>query len=161
MPDRRFFPNTLTPSELQTAYRQELDRFTSGLIGEIGAVLSVPPDPGETHAAIEVFPDEQGDGRVSIGMHFHGISPQLGDMSQSLGGSRHFSFGRCVRDMPRIDVQHYQRTISVPDMTVIQIKEWFADCWRKAGGENYPLRVELFGHEDFGDGKAVVLSNGA
>jgi len=159
MPSRRTFPNGLTPAELAAAYRGELERFTAGLILEIRAVLAAPPNPGETHASVEVFPDE-GTGRVAIGMYMHGLAPQLDDLTASLGTSRNFSFGGSVRDMPRIDVFRYEQEVSIPDMTVDQIKAWFADCWRKAGGERFPLRVELFGSQDYGDGRSIVLSEG-
>jgi hypothetical protein len=161
MPQRRTFPNGLTSAELAAAYRGELDRHTAGLILDIRKVLAAPPSPGETHASVEVFPDEFGEGRVAVGMYFHGVSPNPDDLSASIATSRNFSFGGFIQDMPRIDVVRYEDEVSIPDMTVDQIKAWFADCWRKAGGERFPLRVELFGSQDFGDGQAILLAKGA
>ena len=160
MHNQRSFPNGLSAAELAAAYHGELNRHTAGLILEIRNVLSTPLNPGETHASVEVFPDELGTGRVAIGMYFHGLGPGFADMTASLGTSRQFSFGGCVRDMPRIDVFRYEDDVSIPDMTVDVIKAWFADCWKKAGGEKFPLRVEMFGSQDYGDGQAVVLAEG-
>jgi hypothetical protein len=156
----RAIPNGLSPTELAAAYRSELERHTAGMILDIRKVLADPANPGETHVSVEVFPDESGEGRVAIGMYFHGVSPILDDLTASLGTSRNFSFGSSIRDMPRIDVFRYQDEVSISDMTVDQIKAWFADCWAKAGGTRFPLRVELFGSQDYGDGRAIVLAEG-
>lgn len=160
MSSRRSFPNGLSAAELAAAYRSELERHTAGLILEIRKVLAAPLNPGETHASVEVFPDEFGEGRVAIGMYFHGVSPNPHDLTASLGTSRNFSFGGPVQDMPRIDVRRYEEEVSIPDMTVDVIRGWFADCWAKAGGTRFPLRVELFGSQNYGDGRAIVLAEG-
>jgi len=160
MPSPRTLPTGLSPDELAAAYRRELERHTALLVTELRDVISDPPAPGEIGATVEVFPDEQGTGRVSIGMYFQGMSRPLDDTDASLGGSRHLALAGSVRDMPRIDVTSYGRYLSVADLTVDQIKAWFADCWNKAGGDDYPLRVELIGHEDFGDGEILLLSEG-
>ena len=59
-----------------------------------------------------------------------------------------------------MDVQAYQDEFSIPDITVDLIKTWFSECWWKAGGWDYRLKVEVQGHDGFGNGELILLSRG-
>lgn len=147
MSKRRVLPEGLDEAIISKTYLSELERHSNTLITEIKSFLLEAIDTDVRDASVEVFPDEYGDGYTSVGFYFRGKS------------IRHVTFAEYVNDLPAIDVMSYQENdVFVPDIVVDLVKRWFAECWFKAGGWDYPLAVELKGHDCYGDGEVIVLT---
>lgn len=131
---------------LNRVYLKELDRHSARLIGEIKDFLLIPISDDVTSATAEVFPDEYGDGYTSIGLYLAGKT------------TKHTPFAEYVNDLPLIDVESYEEDISIPDLVVDHVKQWFAECWWKACGWEYELPLEIYGHESFGNGNSIKLT---
>lgn len=134
-------------NSIKNVYINELERHSNQLIGEIKLFLveQIPSDV--TKATVEVFPDEYGDGYISIGLYL-----------DSPNGAKHVAFAEYVNDLPLIDVQSYEEEFSIPDLVVDYVKQWFSECWWKACGWDYNISVELYGHEGFGNGNSIKLT---
>jgi len=61
--------------------------------------------------------------------------------------------------MPDFD-EHYFESDAFPgiDLQAVTLRRWFAECWWKAGGWGYPLAVEIWIHDGFGDGERIILT---
>jgi hypothetical protein len=152
-------PDGLSIEEFSQIYQSKLNRHSEELIAEIKSMLSQPVHPDVSEISVEVFPDEYGDGYVSVGMYFEGKNKKVDRQDISFFPGRVLSFAENVRDLPLIDVGSYEDKFSVVDVTVDLVKQWFASCWEKAGGTAYLLPVILDGHEDFGNGKSIKLTS--
>lgn len=146
MSKRKILPNGIPVDALNQVYLKELERHSVQLIAEIKLFLTDEIDADVKEATVEVFPDEYGDGYTSIGLY---LSGQI---------TKHVPFAEYVNDLPLIDVESYKEEVSIPDLVVNHVKQWFAECWWKACGWEYKIPVELYGHEGFGDGNSIKLT---
>jgi len=151
-------PDELSIEEFSQIYQSHLQRHSNELIEEIKIMLSKPVHSDVTEICVEVFPDEYGDGYVSIEMFFDGENKKVDRQDKSFFPGRTMSFADNVRDLPLIDVESYDDNFPVTDITVELVKQWFAFCWERAGGSVYQFPVTLKGHEDFGNGKTIKLT---
>jgi hypothetical protein len=151
-------PNGLSMEEFSQIYQSYLNPHSEELIAEIKVMLSEPVHPDVSEISFEIFPDEYGDGFVSIGMYFEGKNKKVDRKDKSFFPGRFLSFAENVNNLPLIDIRAYEDKFSVPDVTVDLVKWWFAFCWEKAGGSSYQLPVILEGHEDYGDGRMIRLT---
>ncbi|WP_188150707.1 hypothetical protein [Teredinibacter waterburyi] len=148
MSKQKILPNGLGEDVIARAYKKELARHQPQLIGEIKQFLAEPISEDIKGAYAEIFPDEYGDGYVGIGLYLEAIT------------IKHIGFADYVRDLPSIDVFAYQENdVSIPDLVVNLVKQWFAESWFKAGGWDYPLAIDVNGHDGFGDGESIVLTS--
>lgn len=131
---------------ISRVYARELGRHSAQLIEEIKSFLANEVASDVKEATVEVFPDEYGDGYTSVGLYLTG---QV---------TKHIAFAEYVNDLPLIDVEGYKEEVSIPDLVVDHVKQWFAECWWKACGWDYNIPVELNGHEGFGDGNSIKLT---
>jgi hypothetical protein len=145
MSKQKKLPNEMNVESLNRVYVSELDRYSDALITEISDFLikAVPTDVKE--ASVQVFPDMDGDGYISIGFYLHGEI------------TSHVPLAEYVTDLPLIDVEAYQEIISIPDMVVDIVKQWFAECWWKARGWEYQIPATI-GSMDFGSGSIIQLT---
>lgn len=152
-------PNGLSEQEFARIYREHLERYSESLIKEIKWMLEQPVRSDVSEIYVEVFPDEEGDGLVSIGMYFDGRNKKVDRTDKSFFPGRYLGIAEYANDLPLIDIEEYKEKFSVVDVTVELVKEWFVSCWKEADGHNYNLPVTLKGHEDFGNGKIIALTN--
>jgi len=134
-------------NSIKRVYINEFERHSIRLIDEIKLFLIEPISSDVTKATVEVFPDEYGDGYISIGLYL-----------DSPNGAKHIAFAEYVNDLPLIDVQSYEEEFSIPDLIVDCAKQWFSECWWKACGWDFMIPVELYGHDGFGDGNSIKLT---
>ena len=145
MSKRKNLPTGMSEESIRKVYDKELSRHSDQLIEEIKAYLTKPIYSDVTSATVEVFPDEYGDGYTTIGLYLSGDK------------TTHVPFAEYVDDLPLIDVESYADEIHIPNMVVDLTKQWFAECWWKACGWGYKLPMEIYGHEDSGDGNSIQL----
>lgn len=145
MSKQKKLPSGMSVESLNRVYINELDRHSDSLIDEISFFLAKPISVDVTEVSIQVFPDEYGDGYTSVGLYLHGEV------------TKHTPFAEYVNDLPLIDVASYQEDISIPDLVVDLVKQWFAESWWKAGGWNYQVSATI-GSADFGNGNITQLT---
>lgn len=147
MTKQKQLPNGMPVDAIERVYIKELDRYANQLIDEIREFLKTPLEKEVVSGLVEIFPDEYGDGHLSIGLY---LEAEL---------SRHIAFVDDVKDLPLIDVDSYADEESIPDLFVDLAQQWFAECWWKAGGWDLNLPVKLYGHDGFGSGKVIALTS--
>jgi len=146
MSKQKNLPNGMTIDSLKRVYKKELERHSNQLINEIKSFLSEPIPSDIKEASIEVFPDEYGDGYTSVGLYLTGNT------------TKHIPFAEYVKDLLLIDVASYEEEVSIPDFVVDLVKQWFSECWWKAGGWEYNIPIEVYGHEGFGNGESIKIT---
>lgn len=149
----------LSKQDFSRVYREHLEKHSASLINEIKFMLTQPVHPDVTQIYVEVFPDEYGDGYASIGIYFEGKNKKVDRNDKNFFPGRYLEFAEYANDLPIIDIEAYNEKFYVSDITVEEVKLWFASCWNKAGGKDYYLPVILRGHENFGNGKSIFLTN--
>ena len=148
MSKQKSLPEGLSEKTICDAYKKEMSRHSNKLIQEVRNFICTPIADDVKDATVEVFPDEYGDGSVSIGFYLNGIT------------TKHIKFAEYANDLPLIDTQAYiEEDIHVAHLVVDLVKQWFAECWYKAGGWDYPLLVTLSGHDGFGNSDVINLTS--
>ena len=148
MRKKKSLPNGLPEKVIKDAYDKELSRHSNQLIQEIRDFIKEPISSETKDATVEIFPDEYGDGHASIGLYLNGVT------------TKHIEFASYAKDLPLIDIQSYnENDIYVADLVVDLVKYWFAECWYKACGWDYPLAISVYGHEGFGEGNVIDITS--
>jgi hypothetical protein len=68
-------------------------------------------------------------------------------------------FADHAQDIPLYDPTEYD--FDTRDVTVRCVIDWFAECWRVAGGEDYRFPVTITGHDGFGTPDHLPLTKHA
>jgi hypothetical protein len=146
MKKQKQLPKGMPLQSIQRAYIKEIERHSNELISEIKSFLSKTADSDFKSAHIEIFPDEYGEGCTSIGLYlFSNVS-------------KHIPLAQYLNDLPIIDIDDDPEE-NIPGLIVDIVKQWFAECWWKAGGWDFPIPVVLSGHEGFGNGELIQLTS--
>lgn len=142
------FPDGLTEAEFRAQYREQLEKYTPVVVARITALLARSDVGSEVQRVdLEVFPDECGDGFVSVCVYFEGPNRRVSKTDPSL------YCGACVRvtedlRVPLHDPGAYE--FDTQDVSVATVIDWFSHCWQEAGGETYALPATITGHEGVG-----------
>jgi hypothetical protein len=155
--ERSVIPPGIGVDEFLAIYRSHLDRHSTGLVEEIRRLLQrTDVSPDVTDCEIQVFPDEYGDGYASVCMYFNGRERLVRKNDPSLYCGASVRFANSVRDLPLYDRDAYD--FETRDVTVRCVIDWFMDCWRVAGGEDYRYPVVITGHDGYGTGDYLPLT---
>ncbi len=109
----------------------------------------VPPEV--TSAELQVFFQDDG-GAPAVWMYFDGRHKRVSktDLSIFPGRSMELDLGLDVlADLEAKDT----------DVAADAVKQWVAECWSLAGGDDYPIPVTLCVHDGWGDGKHLKLAS--
>ncbi len=149
MSRQKNLPNGMPMDAIERVYIKELARYSNQLIKEIKTFLQQPLAEDITTSSVEIFPDEDGDGYISIGLYLKGEQ------------TTHVAFVDEVKDLPLVDVEYYreEEEESIPDLVVDLIQQWFAECWWKAGGWDFKIPMNVYGHDGFGSGNVIKLTS--
>jgi hypothetical protein len=153
------FPPVSSGDQFRELYLSFLRRHSSAVIDDIGHLLQrTDVSTDVTDCEIQVFPDEYGDGHVSICMYFNGRNRLVRKNDNSLFCGACLRFADFVRDIPLYDPGSYG--FQAVDIAVCCVIDWFSECWREAGGDGYKYPVVITGHEGFGTSETIQLSRG-
>tara|TARA_B100000745_G_scaffold293200_1_gene234861 strand:- start:486 stop:1295 length:810 start_codon:yes stop_codon:yes gene_type:complete len=143
-------PNDLDEEDVINFFDKALEKHSAQLIDEISQFIEMERDPRIGGLNIEVFPDEYGDGVVSIGAYYH--LKRTSDFKPTYSDDpKERYFAEYVNDFPMSDTYHYaDRDISLPDLSTACIVQWFKSCWHKAKADSFIIPTIICGHEDFG-----------
>ncbi len=151
------FPQVSGEVEFRQLYLSYLRRHSMALVEEIRLLLQrTDVSPDVTDCEVQVFPDEYGDGYVSICMYFNGRNRLVRKNDRSLYCGACVRFAHQVRDIPLYAPGSYN--FETRDVTVQCVINWFSECWRAAGGEFYRFPVVITGHDGFGTSDFIQLS---
>ncbi len=95
MSKQKSLPEGLPEKVIRDAYIKEFSRYSIQLIQEVRDFINTPVADDVKDATVEVFPDEYGDGHVSIGFYLRGTT------------TKHVKFADYANDLPLIDTQAY------------------------------------------------------
>ncbi|MCE7991768.1 MAG: hypothetical protein HEP71_07305 [Roseivirga sp.] len=145
MNKQKKLPQGIPIDAIERVYTKELDRYSDELINEIKSFLKTPLKEDVIEGSVEIFPDEYGDGVLSIGLY---LRAEL---------TEHIPFLDKVKDLPMIDLTGYEEE-NLVDLIVDITQRWFAESWWKAGGWEFKLPLTVYGHDGFGSGTAINLT---
>ncbi len=109
----------------------------------------VPPEVSS--AELQIFFQDDG-GAPAVWMYFDGRDKRVSKSDTSIfpGRSMELDLGLDVlADLEAKDT----------DVAAAAVKQWVADCWGMAGGNDYPIPVTLSVHDGWGDGKQLALAS--
>jgi len=137
-------------------YFKELEKYSEALIVDIKTILAIKPNPDVNDASIELFTDELGEGWLAIKMTFNGKHKEVDEVKQGI----YCGLIVTVIDITGLPVTDFCtfEEIFISDIIANIVNNWFLDCWKKANGHNYSLKVEAFNYGDFGDGGIINLN---
>ena len=155
--EKDVIPPNLDDDGFRAIYQAHLDRHSPALVEEIRRLLlRTDVSADVTDCEIQVFPDEYGDGCVSVCIYFNGRERLVRKNDPSLYCGACVRFAGFVRDLPMYAPTAYD--FDTGDVTVRCVIDWFTDCWRAAGGEDYRYPVVITGHDGFGTPDQIPLT---
>lgn len=159
-PKTEVFPPVSGEAEFREVYLAHLRRHSAALVEEVGRLLArTDVSPDVTGCEVQVFPDEYGDGHVSVCMYFNGRNRLVRRSDPSLYCGAVVRFAEYAQDLPLYAPSSYN--FDTRDATVRCVIDWFAECWRGAGGEGYRFPVSITGHDGFGTPDHLPLTRHA
>lgn len=159
-PKTKVFPPVFGETEFREAYLAYLRRHSAALAGEVRRLLDrTDVSPDVTDCEVQVFPDEYGDGHVSVYRYFNGRNRLVRKSDPSLYCGAVVRIADYAQDLPLYDPSGYG--FDTRDVTVRCVIDWFAECWRAAGGEGYRFPVTITGHDGFGTSDHLPLTRHA
>ncbi|MGO2007706.1 hypothetical protein [Vreelandella alkaliphila] len=159
-------PFGLTESQFVTRYRGLLDRASAPAITLLRSLHSRAVNDDVKTAEVQVFMDEYG-GAPSIWIYYHGENNKVDHSDQSLFSGRSLELELPLSPLADFDDRYFmpmeggEVEFPGPALAGNTIKSWFAECWWKAGGWEYPLPTTLAIHDDWGDGAIINLTEAA
>jgi hypothetical protein len=159
-PKTEVFPAVAGEAEFREVYLAHLRRHSAALVEEVRRLLGRTDVSSDvTHCEVQVFPDEYGDGQVSVCMYFNGRNRLVRRSDPSLYCGAAVRFADYARDLPLYAPSAYP--FDTRDVTVRCVITWFAECWRSAGGDGYRFPVTITGHDGFGTPDHLLLARPA
>ena len=155
--EKGVFPAVATEEDFQKIYTSHLWRHSPALIEEIRSLLQrTDVSLDVTDCEVKVFPDEYGEGKVSVWMSFNGRNRLVRKNDPSLYCGASVRFASYANDLPLYSPNNYP--FETRDVTVNCVIAWFVECWGAAGGEGYTYPVVITGHEGFGTSDLIPLT---
>lgn len=154
------FPDGVPHGEFCRLYREALERHQVALVEGLSALLartdfSSPVDELE----LGVFPDETGDGHVSVWCYLNGPNRRVSRTEPTLFAGKSTCLSEGV-SVPLHDPDAYD--FDTADASTSVVMEWVEACWQAAGGATYALPAVLTGHESCcGSGEMRPLNDPA
>jgi len=97
-----------------------------------------------TDIELGVFPDETGDGHVSVWCYLQGPNRRVSRSEPTLFAGKSIQLTDGMR-VPLHEPDAYG--FSTADASTNAVMQWAESCWREAGGERYRLPAVITGHE--------------
>jgi hypothetical protein len=138
-------------------YLSYLQRHSPSLIEEIRRLLQrTDVSTDVTDCEVQVFPDEYGDGHVSVCMYYNGRNRLVRKNDPTLYSGACVPLADYVRDIPLYTPDSYD--FDTRDVTVRCVIDWVSECWQQAGGTDYIYPVVITGHDGFGTSEPIPLN---
>lgn len=156
-------PFGLTEKQFISRYQRELDQVVPTLIAALRELFLRTVDEDVKSANVEIFLDEYG-AAPAIWIYFHGRNNRVDHMDQSLFAGRSLELPLPLSALAEFDEQYFvslgdgEAEFSGLAIAGNTVKQWFAECWWKAGGWLYHLPVTLAVHDGIGDGEVIQLT---
>lgn len=151
------FPPVSGEAEFREVYLTHLRRHSAALVEEVRRLLQrIDVSPDVTSCEVQVFPDQCGDGHVSVCMYFNGRNRLVRTSDPSLYCGAVVRFVDHARDIPLYAPDSFD--FDTRDVTVQCVIDWFTECWQVAGGADYRYPVTITGHDGFGTPDLLPLT---
>ena len=151
-------PFTLNEEQFVKRYLGCLNRVSSNYITSLKELLSLPVPESVTEAEVQIFLGDDGFEAPSAWIYFQGKENKVDSSDQSIFAGRSMELPSFIERMEDFDEKYYSEEFGGIGMIANTTKQWFAECWWKAGGWTYKVPTKVWVHDDFGDGNYIELS---
>lgn len=152
-------PFGLTQEQFISRYRKFLELASSKFISQLREVLKTPVPDSVTSAEVQIFFGDDGLSTPNAWIYFDGKNKKIDHKDQSIFPGRALDLALQVEGADDFDERYFtDETFGGLSIVANTVKSWFAECWWKAGGWSYPIKVEVWIHDGFGDGKSIILT---
>jgi archaellum biogenesis protein FlaJ (TadC family) len=154
----------MSQSDLLILIAKYLEQKEAELLEILVNLFQMPLREDITSADTVIFMDEDCESIASVWIYYDGKNKKIDKNDKSLFPGRSLEIINLSNPQNDLilrqisDISESEEKFEYLDALANLVKNWFADVWKKADGENYPLPVALAVHDDFGDGKVVKLS---
>ncbi len=152
-------PFRLKPPQFRQRYRQSLDKLADGAIAALRAHLARPVEAGVETAEVQVFINADDAQPLSLWIYYQGPDNKVDGSDERLFAGRSLALPLGLAAQEAFDERYAQdEDFGGPHIMADSAKAWFAECWWKAGGWDYPVPCCLSVHDGWGDGAVVRLT---
>lgn len=153
-------PFGLTAEQFTKRYRHSLEKASPFLINQLQVLYQIPVPQTITAASVEIFLSDSGYDAPSASIYFDGKNKKVAHTDTSIFPGRAMDIPLGLEKAEEVE-QHYYQDDNFPGLVLMAklLKEWFAECWWKAGGWAYPLSVYVIVHDALDDeGQEIALT---
>lgn len=151
-------PLGLTPAQFSARYRGLLEQKTKSAVDAIREVIGFHLPDEVLSAEVEVFLDDSGYGSPTIGIYFAGKNARVSKSDMSIFPGRSLRFEIDLKALSKFDEEYFTSDFDGLGLAANVLRQWFAECWWKAGGWTYRIPVVLAVHDGWGNGELVSLT---
>lgn len=152
-------PFGLSQEQFSIRYRRCLERASSHLINQLRELLHRPVPNSVKEAEVQIFLGEDGLDLPSAWIYYRGENNKVDHTDPSIFPGRALELSVGLEEMDEFDEGYFtDENFGGLTLAANLVKNWFAECWWKAGGWSYSVPVLVWVHDGFGDGKSIQLS---
>jgi hypothetical protein len=152
-------PFVLTQAQFLARYRQCLERASAHLIARLRELVARPLTGTVRDAEVQIF---LGDGlfRPTAWIYYRGDNNRVDRADQSIFPGRSMEISLHLDAMEDFDERYFtDDAFGGLNIAANATKQWFAECWWKAGGWDYAIPTRVAVHDGLGDGSFIELSS--
>lgn len=152
-------PFTLSAQQFVSRYKRSLDQLSPEAITQLRELFSRTAQPTVESAMVELFLDADNYGAPTVWIYFSGAHNKVDNADQSIFAGRSIELSLGLEKMEEFDEQYFSDYEFGGLSTMANaLKNWFAECWWKAGGWAYPVPTKVQVHDGYGDGHTLQLT---
>lgn len=152
-------PFRLTKEQFRDRYRRCLERLSPNAISALRKQIALPFSPDATGGEVQVFMGEDEPFEPSVWLYVLGKGAKVDSNDQTLFPGRSIELPLGLGGLETFDPRFFvDERFGGTDIAAGVLAAWFAECWWKAGGWDYPFHVELTVHDGYGQVGSVRLT---
>ena len=151
-------PFVLNEEQFAKRYLGCLNRVSSDYIISLRELLSLSVPESVNEAEVQIFLGDDGLEPPNAWIYFQGKENKVDGSDQSIFPGRSMELPSFIDKMEDFDESYYSEEFGGIGIIANITKNWFAECWWKAGGWAYRVPTKIWVHDDFGDGECIELS---
>ena len=152
-------PFTLSQNQFADQYRRSLDRLSPHAIQQFRELFAREVPTTVETAEVQLFLDADNYGAPSAWIYFSGEDNKVDNVDQSIFPGRSLELQIGLDQIEELDERYFSdHEFGGLNLMANVLKNWFAECWWKAGGWMYSVPAKVQVHDGFGDGHYVQLT---
>jgi len=152
-------PFGLTSEQFSSRFLKSLEKKSPSFIDSLKKLFSVSIPDTVKSAQVQIFIGDDCMETPSAWIYYEGGDKKIDHSDPSIFAGKSLELLSGDYSIPDFDEEYYlDEDFSAGNLIANLTKQWLAECWWKAGGWDYPISVEVWVHDDHGDGMPIQLS---